>query len=365
MAHGITEFDNGAVGFTEIFGGTWHQLEQYKELDGAVPLEAAREILEYEVVKVPLAFHVEDPDSNIADMNGKLVITPDMRKAGGVLASSRMYSLVRTDHKIAVYGQSVSDGYEIFPNKLFLDYIDSQIFSEYQDLAIESCGTLWGGRVAFLNILLDKFVVKGDNSQTLSRMMLWNAFGGQSIAGCCHNTRVVCNNTLMLAESQGEINKSLKKFKHTKMAAEKVTNHLIDLAKVNCLVKDKKDAFDFMSSKSMSTNDVENFLGHLFPIQEDAGGASITRRTNNRQDVLNIFENCDNLQGNIARTRYAMLSAVTDYNQHHTLNKSTDSSAAWWDVATGGVRDKLNQSAFSLLSNDEIPVLHNAELVLN
>jgi hypothetical protein len=366
MAHGITQYDNGAVGFCEVFGGTWHRLPQYEQLNGEVTLDKAREILGYEVVKVPLALHVpadSGMNQKMLDSHGKLAVMPSLTSGGdNTLKESSMYALVRTDHGIPVFGQSVSEEYEIFPNCAFLDNIKEQLLTLNSELKIESCGSLWGGRVAFLNIMMEKFAVKGDCSETVSRLMFWNAFGGRSISACGHNTRVVCNNTSMMAEAQGAMNKSLKKFKHTSGAPKRVTNHFLDIAEMHGLIAARKEALDYMAGIQMNTADVNNFLGHLLPIPKDAGAATVTRRTNVQVEIKSLFETAPDVQGAIARTRYAMWNAVTAYNQHHTLSKDVDAAYSWFNVATGGNRHEVNQTAYGLLTKPEIPELEMPDM---
>jgi hypothetical protein len=360
MAHGITQFDNGMVGFVEVYGGTWHQLPQYRQVDGEIPFEDVRKTLEYEVVKIPLAFHI--PESQVAlrekmpDGHGKLAALPDMSDGGDSRATgNQMFALVRTDFGIPVHGQSVTDEYEIFPNEMFLDNIQNQLLSKYPELKVESCGSLWGGRVSFLNILLSRFAIKGDSSETVSRLMFWNAFGGRSISGCGHNTRVVCNNTSMMAEAQGEMNKTLKKFKHTSGAPKRVVDHLIDLARMQAILESHKAAMSHFAEIQMSVKDVDNFLGNYFPIAVEASDKAATRRTNNRMELNEVFEATPDLQGGIARSRYAMYQAVVDYNQHRTLSKDADATFTWWNAATGGNRHEANQKAYSLLTQTDIP----------
>ena len=363
MAHGITQYDKGAVGFVEVYGGTWHQLPQYEQITGPVALEQVRQILQYEVVKVPLAFHCIDDktqqiDPKLASIHGQPVVMPDLTDGGDkLLTGGKMFALVRTDFGQPVHSQSVSEEYQIFPNEAFLDNIRDQLLTEHPELSIESCGSLWGGRVAFVNILLSRFKVKNDISETVSRIMFWNAFGGRSISGCGHNTRVACNNTSMLAEAQGEMNKTLRKFKHTSGAPRRVTQHLVDITKMQEIVSGRKASLDHLAEMQMPTSDVEKFLGNLFPIPKDSSDRAVTRRTNNRMEVQNLFDSIPDLQGAIKHTRYAMFQATTAYSQHHTLSKDADETFTWWSAATGGNRHELNQTAYDLLVQPNIPDL--------
>ena len=208
MAAGIIpNVDKGAVGFVGELGQTWHQFPEYEHINGQVEFAKAREVLGYEVVKVPLKL-------NAPGLVYDNLPTP-------------MLALVRTDLNIPVYvGGTVTDKFEVVQNSLFLDELENNLFANNPQLAIESCGTLWSGRIAFVNILLSKFHVMNDEGETVTRLMYYNAFGGKAIAACAHDTRIVCNNTLNIAEAQGLANKTLYRFTHTQGVTERVNDYL-------------------------------------------------------------------------------------------------------------------------------------------
>jgi phage/plasmid-like protein (TIGR03299 family) len=344
MAHGIQENDRGVVGFTEVYGGTWHQLPQYEQVNGKVEFDKAMSVLDYPVSKVPLKLHI-DPQSGI-DMKFDSQIT-------------NMYALVRTDTGNPLYTISVSEDYEIFSNADFLNEIKTGLLDNNPDLDIESAGSIFGGRIAFVNFLMNKFTVKNDVSETVNRLMYYNAFGGKAITGCAHSTRIVCNNTLSIAESQGLANDTLKKFRHTKGVVQKVAAHIVSLSKMYQLLEEKKAAMDFMVDKPMNESDVVCFLGNIIPLPKlnEKNIKTVVGRMNRQQKIRDLWDKLPDLQGKIKHTRYAMLQAVTNYSQYETGNKDTDTSSTWWQVATGsGDRNELNQKAFDILSMPEIPV---------
>jgi hypothetical protein len=377
MAHGITKVDKGMIGYVEVFGEAWHRLKQYVTKDGAIELAEAREILGYEVGKVPCGVCLLDEEgdvidadlsSKLLDMHGHLIVMPDTSEGGhdpslhtddddeGEKDDGRMYALYRLDTKTPVYRQSVSSTYKIFQNVEFLDNIDNLLLKRFPNqLAIESVGTLWGGRITFVNLLLDRFHIKGDHSETCARIMYYNAFGGCSVGGCSHFTRIVCNNTFNLATAQGATNKTLKKFRHTKGAVKRVAEHLVDLAEIDKAIQAQRQVIERMAEVPMTVKDTENLMGTLFPITEKAGPKVAAFRKGRQDKVLAIFENAADLQGAIARTRYAMLQAVTNYSQFGTVRKGTDETANWWSAATGGDKHTLNQLAYDTLSLVDIP----------
>lgn len=352
--HGITPLDKGIVGFCDIHGNPWHRRKEYLAVNGPVSIPQCLQVVDYEVVKVPLAFHMTqemiDACPNLANHGG---FVPQSVPDKDGLCGPLMYALVRADTGNQVYEHSVSGEYTVYQNRDFLEKVQTSLMNDNPQVVIESAGTLFAGRICFMNLILDQFKIEKDNSPQITRIMFYNAFGGRSITACMHHVRIVCNNTLMLAEAQGAINESLKKFRHTPGAHEKVAKHVFDLSKLQMITDDRKKVMERMSDIPMKVIDVENFLGNLIPIDEDAGKATKTGRQNRRDEIETLFAEAPDLQGAIGQTRYSMLQAVTAYSQHHTFSEKSvevDDAYAWWDVSTGGVRNNMNQEAFTILA---------------
>jgi len=326
----IAGIDKGIVGNTEVYGKTWHGLKEYAMIDGPVSLALAEETISFPAAKAPL-----------------------YRMVGGVLTViPNMFALVRTDSEEILHPQSVTDEYEVYQNAEFIQRIREHLLSVNPDATIDSAGTLFGGKFAFVSFILDAFTYDHDVSVTVQRMMLKNAFGGGAITGCLNETRVVCANTMRAAEAQGKVNESLAKFRHTREVRGRVADHVIRLAEIHESARIHREKVNSLTTVPMTVADVTNFLAALFPVPTgDTGkGKTITRRTNKQDAVRAIFETATDLQGDIGGTRFAMLNAVTNYSQHDTVTKSLDEAFAWHDVALGeGPRDKVNQSALDLL----------------
>lgn len=348
--HGITKLDRGIVGLVPNLGHTWHGFANYVEIDDHVTFDQTMEVVDYEVVKIPLAFHV--PDELLAKFPNHMGFVPQCSPDRDGLTGPLMYALVRADTGNQVFEQSVSGEYTIYQNRVFLEKIHDLILKDNPQVVIESAGTLFAGRICFINLILNQFQVGRDDSMWIARIMFYNAFGGRSITACVCFIRVVCNNTMMLGEAQGALNATLRKFRHTPGAPDKVANHIVNLAELQKVTEAKKQCLDWMASQQMTDLEVKNFLGNLFEISDDDGQKKTTARQNRRNEIEKIFDETDNLQGEIKHTRYSMLNAVTDYNQHHTIPENStevDDAFAWWDVSTGGVRNDLNQKAFNIL----------------
>ena len=331
MSHCIEKHDKGAIGFTSILGKTWHGVESYQHFDGPINIEIAERIANYEVEKMPL--FMKAPTDN------GLSLLKDVPTA---------HCLYRKDIGEIIYPM-VGDRYEVISNMEMLNYVNG-IFREYEDITIESIGTLNNGQTLFVNLNVIEHTVKGDISPTVTRLMFTNSFGGRALTACVHQTRVVCMNTVRCAESQGASNDTLKKFRHTKNASAKVEAHVMDLASIVGTVKEHNQVLDNLAEMEVNTAYVENFLESLFPTQKKEG-ASKTINTNKQKSILDLFEGKDDLTA-LKPTRYRLFNAVSDYTSNQmSLRGNIDTAKRFMNVAQEGSQgDKLNQTALSLLT---------------
>ena len=333
MSNAIKEHDKGAIGFTSKLGRTWHGIESYKHFDSSVNIEQAERVVNYEVVKAPL--FMQKPAGN------GLVMPKKVEKA---------YCLYRPDVDVILY-PNVGESYEIISNMEMLGYLKG-IFEDYNNLKIESIGTLNNGQNMFVNLNVVEHVVNGDISPTVTRLMFTNSYGGSSLTACLHQTRVVCMNTMRIANAQGKANDTLKRFRHTKNVSSKVNAHVMDLAAIVGEVKKHNQCLDYLASKKVSADYVDSFLENMFP-ENGKEGASQTTARNKKVAVLQNFSMKDDLVA-MPMNRYRLLNAVTDYTSHTmSITDADNLGKRFMNVAkVGGAGDKVNQKALQLLTLD-------------
>ena len=347
--------DKGAVGFRQELGLTWHGQEEYEVIDGPVLMPMVRDKIVYDVEGVSLCPQFTNAQIEKMVRNGMT-----SEKISQLMATpiTSMRALTRMDNGDVLYDYSVTPEYTVILNETFLDVMQENLLDKFPDVAVESCGTLFGGRVAFVNILLSVATIKGDNSKTAFRLMYYNAFGGKSIAAGMHSVRVVCFNTLSWAEAQALANMTLAKFKHSSGAPGRVQAHLVELAGIHAEIERHKAQLDDMATRRMTGLEVAAFLSLYIPIPKGCTSKLETRRMNQRNDIVSHFESAPDLQGDIARSFYAMVQAVTFVNEHLNVGKrGVDEAASIFDSVTGGMRDQANRKAFNLL---QLPDLVNA-----
>lgn len=325
MASGIMELDRLVVGFVELYGKAWHNHPNCQHKDGAVTVDEVRNAFDYLVEKVALGIPGTD------------VLVP------GASALIR-----RNGDQVVILYPAVGDRYEVIQNAELLSWLEAGILEPYQ-VSLESAGTLLNGQKAFVNIILDEHTVPGDNSKTITRLMYSNSFGGDSLQGCVHSTRIVCQNTMRIAVAQGAANETLRKFRHTKNASLKIEEHIVDLAKLVATNREHYEKLDMLAGRPMTVEEVKAYMNALVPVPEEEGRGK-TRRQNQQEAILKIFEEKEDLQGKIARTRYAMVQAVIDWSDHDSsVRNGDDEGGRFWD-GIWGIKDKFKQTALELIA---------------
>jgi len=323
MAHGIMEHDLGYVQGQS----TWHGLPQYRVIpDRPITFDEAMEIARYPLVKCPVFREIEPQ---------KFEVIPEQ------------FCITRFDKNVVLV-PSVGSKFVVTDNSFMLNRINEGLLYQYPDLRIESVGTLFNGATFFLNLRVGEFRVKGDASPTITNLMYANPLGKGSYVCCAHNTRIVCNNTERVAEAQGVANKSLKKFRHTASAVNKIDEHLLELAELKLHLEQRKEALDWMADQPVTDADIDKFLDQLMPIPEE-DGRSKTIAENSRNQLLQIVHGRQHRETlTNPMSRYGLYSAFTNWVDHVKTSRNSDYAAVMYDGILGD-RAASKESVFQSL----------------
>jgi phage/plasmid-like protein (TIGR03299 family) len=326
MSHGIQKHDRGFV-----FGTTWHNLENYIQLERPVTVIEAESVLDYPLEKVPLFRKNENT---------------------GSFEETNCHGIVRSDHDILLTdGCSIGTRYTVENNIAMLRRIDEFLLARYPDLMIESVGTLFNGQTAFINLRVEENQIKGDKSPTETNLLYSNPIGNGSYLAYAHSTRVVCNNTLNISKAQAAVNKTLRKFSHTKNATAKIQEYLIDLSEVFLGLKHHTESMNLLASRPSTTQNIDNFMDEFFSL-EDKKEKGKTIAKNNRETFLTVFEKQEKtMESETAHSRYGILQAYTDFIDHEgRKTEKTDEASIRWDSITGIRASKKNKALDYLLT---------------
>jgi phage/plasmid-like protein (TIGR03299 family) len=330
MSHCIQEADKGIVGYTQTLGKTWHGLPQYLQIDGAVPYEQAEAIADYNVEKRQLFANIEQND----------LFMPTIQ-----VPVENAFCLYRTDIAKVIYPM-VGERYTVANNLELLKFVDKGILQKYPNITVESVGTLENGQGFFLNLLVSEYTVHGDVSPTVTRLAVFNFHGGKAVSACIHQTRIVCMNTLRVAQAQGKANATMKNFRHTATVAQRLEDHTINLADIIGETEFANERMDTLAKTKINATQFDMFIENVFP-SKDAKANSKTLALNKQDAVRELYEGKEDLVA-IDNTAYRALNAVTDWADHDmSLRGDADNQGKRFMSNIDGASDKVKQEALT------------------
>lgn len=227
------------------------------------------------------------------------------------------WGIFRTDNQ--EFLGSVGAGYEPIQHQEgfgFLDYIVGQENGAHY----ETAGSLGKGETVWGLIDLGLYSgIKGTHDESNNYLLFKTGHIGNytfSFQGC--RTRVVCQNTLNFALSEGTTNFTVR---HTVNYKDKIeqARELVDNFRLT--VKNVDDQMELLSRKVIDKDSMINVLDELFPPVNSDGERS-TRSKNNIKKILALYEsNDDDAIPEIRGTAYNMLNACTEYVDHYRSTK--------------------------------------------
>ena len=322
MGHGIMKgIDKGVV-----HGDTWHRLTEYKTQDFPVKREQAIEVLDYPLEKRQL-FRVD---------------------ASGNKVAAQAWEIIRTDTDTPL-APHVGADFTVMNNRVLFDFIASTVLDEFPDIDIESVGTLFGGATAFVNLNVGEFVVNGDKSKSISRLMYYNPLGKGKYKVCAHNVRVVCNNTLRMATNEAIASGLLHMVSHTKNAETNIKAAMGEILALRQSFLEEKELMEVLAKFGMTSTRIEKFFKEWLPIDEkEATDRLKTRRANLIQGIMNQFESDQQLSAETAKSAYGLLNAITYWYDHEVPNRGNDKASVAWDGIVGGRSDVKVEALYTL-----------------
>jgi phage/plasmid-like protein (TIGR03299 family) len=325
MSANIQENDKGILtGST-----TWHKDPKYICVGNRpVTIEEAEAVVDIPIEKVPTYVCPIGTDERI--------------KSGA-------YAVVRTDtvpHK--VLAPSVGGRYEATPHRDVLNTFSENLLQVFPDLSICGTGTLENGRTWFIQMLAQKYAVKGDQSENELRLSYYQTYGKSAHSIFCSRTRIVCQNTLGFAAGDAIANKIMVRHKHTKNAQTKINAEMEFMAELKLRLARETAILDRLASTSFNQSYLTTFLDEFLPEPtEDTSTKSKNRILAARQTFGEILESGQSLDMSARYSRYAILNAFTDYIDHHSYSRNQYDR---WLDSLNGKRNAQKMEALAYLS---------------
>ena len=307
MAHELTIRANG---FAEIAwsGETpWHGLGQKLPEDADIETWRKAAGLDWQIERKNV--HYFDDSGNAHQFKGQNV-------------------LYRSDNNAPM--SVVSDRYKIVQPEQVLDFFKK--LAENQGFKLHTAGSLKGGKRIWALAETGQVanVVNGD---PIARYVLLATSYDRGMATTAKETniRVVCANTLAMSNYDEQNMVSIPH--NTDFIAESIHQQLgFTRTSFDKFIDNAK----FLVSKQVNTNAFNYFMQNLLGKQElidDDGQSSITKNRAYKK-ILELFDGGaigSDIFG-INGTRWQLLNAVTEYVDHHSPNRNTDSrlNSAWF-----------------------------------
>lgn len=298
MAHNIAQI-NGKYAF---FGtqAAWHRLGQV--VDGAQTWEQAM---------------------NLAQLNWTVEKTQLVSPYTGEPISA--YGTFRSDTKQLL--GVVGEGYSVIENRFAFDFVDT-ILSAENGAHYEAAGALGNGeKIWCLAKINGETDITGTGDVHKWYLLFCTSHDG-SLATTVKvtNVRVVCQNTMTQALN---MQSTTARIRHTKNANEKLTLAKSLLANAVHSVHDVEEKLRELSKRVVSKESFSNVMKKLFGDFEES-----TRAKNKVLEVAGLYDfNDGNQFPEIRGTAYNLLNAVTEYTDHKSGIRRTESRQGSTDEA--------------------------------
>ena len=255
-------------------------------------------------------------------------------------------AIIRTDtgRTIGIVGK----GFEtVQPSEAF-QFVDTLI--ETGAAHYVSAGALGNGERMWVLARVpgaDIEVTDGDTSETY--LMFAQGFdGSMSLTSKLTSIRVVCQNTLAMADSDGRF---ALRIRHTKSAKDRLESAKTLLSGIGQNAKSLEEKLRKLANRRLKRDTMAAILDRVFPKNKDAE-AGQTRRENVLADILAKYESNDgNVFPDQRGTAYNLLNAITDYTDHDRASKANGHTAEFKraESALFGSGALLKQKAFDVI----------------
>ena len=293
MAHDLTQNEKGETEFFSAVTKGWHRLGQTsdRQLTAEEAIKEAR--LNWEVEQVPV-YHQAD---------GEMIEVPDQ------------YCVRRTDNNRVM--SVMSKRYQMIQNHETFSFADDIVGS---GKAIwDTAGSIAGGRVVFMQVELEGrlFLKSNPDDQTIKKVLFINSHdGSKALMGMITPVRVVCQNTLNAA--LGSKSNQFKIY-HRKNFQSKKDEAAKILGLASAFYDDLQTVMDTLAEQQVTKTYVEGFVNALMPATKEEVS---TRTENRRNQITSLFSTG---RGNNGETKWDLFNAVTEYVDHHSNGRVTES----------------------------------------
>lgn len=195
----------------------------------------------------------------------------------------------------------------------------------------ETAGSLQGGRRVWIMLQLDEpIILKGDvNGGTLQNYVLHNAHDGtSSFKGSATATRVVCANTLRIADMDAKARGTEFSFRHSSNVRDRIDEARNAIAGWRDSVAVWQQISELLLTEKVSSRGVDAYLDHFIPNPEERVISDRVRgNIEAARGQWNAIYNGITGEG-IDGTAYGLVQATSEYMEHYQRAKDGETRFA-------------------------------------
>ena len=309
---------------------TWHGMPEYRLVgDEPIKMSDVEKLVDYDVRVVPM--YIDD--------NGTYKQVDNSRAVCRVKPDGTLYPLCR----------AVGRRFEAPPRKQILHAFDEGLLAKFSGLKISGAGTLGGGQTFFMQLRVEDYNIKGDQSDHQLRLSYTDSYG-EAMKVFCTGIRIVCQNTLRYGMLDAKAQDMLAKIRHTSGAVGAVEAKMELFAQIHLGLMDEVAELERLTKIDADGKYVDAFVQNMFPMPDEPEKHVVTvNRVNAARDkTVELFErSAETMDQSIATSRYALLQAFTDVVDHHVYYRSPGRR---WQESLDGIGAHAKNAALQYLS---------------
>jgi len=336
-----------AMAYRGSINDIWHRQGVAVQRGWTLDEWAANSGLSFNAVKVP-AF------ADLSSIAGKLAGLADVHY--GMARVEERHFIVRNDTGHVLSPNAVSDRYQLVQPREVLDWFDRYIAVDPR-FSLDVAGCLWNGATIWATATFNgDLEVAGDAHS--ARLLMTTTFDGSGSTinrGCM--TRVVCQNTMDAALSEGKAGGVVRTVHSAKFDADRVGRELADLAKQFDSYRAMGEA---MADQHFEKADAVFFLRRVLDISDQAGKAAdgtlegiSARKFGQFESLWNAYQVGVKSEELKPLTAWSLLQGVSRYADHDRAVRgdALSSRFATSVVDSSGAGARLKAKAVAMLDD--------------
>lgn len=244
-------------------------------------------------------------------------------ETGQTIHAPNTKALVRDDTK-AILGIH-SERYQPLQNKDAFRFMDA--LAESGEVAYETAGSLKGGRVIWMLAKMPGVIEVAGRDVTTPYVLLSNSHDGtQAIRVYPTAVRVVCNNTLRLADGSRKAEQGLN-IMHLGRLDEKIEQARDALGLMRRQFTVYGDQARALAGRSLTKGAARQYFAELVPVQDGASERTVSGAERKRDRLMQLWaeEPANTLEG-IEGTAWAAVNAVTQWVDYELRTQGEDAA---------------------------------------